>query len=59
MNVKVLRAILSIDKYRVLKAVDTESGIQLARALFRFYENHDVNTPPFMAGMKRHPLKTV
>ena len=24
-----------------------------------FYEKHDVNTPPFMAGMKRHPLKTV
>jgi ubiquinone/menaquinone biosynthesis C-methylase UbiE len=24
-----------------------------------FYENHDVNTPPFMAGMKRHPLKMV
>jgi hypothetical protein len=23
------------------------------------YENHDVNTPPFMAGMKRHPLKMV
>jgi len=23
------------------------------------YEKHDVNTPSFMAGMKRHPLKTV
>jgi len=24
-----------------------------------FYEKHDVNTPPFMAGMKRHPLKKI
>jgi hypothetical protein len=22
-----------------------------------FYEIHNVNTPPFMAGMKRYPLK--
>jgi hypothetical protein len=22
-----------------------------------FYENYNVNTPPFMAGMKRYPLK--
>ena len=27
--------------------------------IYRVYEKHDVNTPPFMAGMKRHPLKTV
>ena len=24
-----------------------------------FYENYDVNTPPFKAGMKRHPFKTI
>jgi hypothetical protein len=23
------------------------------------YEKYDVNTPPFMAGMKRHPLKKI
>jgi len=23
------------------------------------YEKHDVNTPPFMSGMKHHPLKSV
>lgn len=27
--------------------------------LTSFYENYDVNTPPFMAGMKRHPFKTI
>ncbi|OPL12692.1 MAG: hypothetical protein AVO38_14725 [delta proteobacterium ML8_D] len=24
---------------------------------YMFMKNHDVNTPPFMTGMKRHPLK--
>jgi len=27
--------------------------------IYLFYEKYDVNTPPFMAGMKRHPLKKI
>ena len=46
----------------VLAIFNPPSGIQVSILVIViviiYYENHNVNTPPFMAGMKRYPLKS-
>jgi len=48
------------EEYVSLILIDQPKNWDLTLSFFlnNIYENYNVNTPPFMAGMKRYPLKS-